>query len=156
MLRLNVKRPGAQTSSRPFSLVGGNTLNRLNAGRSFRQKKGPGARNGSRPLPGGIGGQFRSALDACENPGQSKRPGARYGSRPLPGGWAGWIRTSGMTESKSVALPLGDSPIFCCIVPQTGIPYSGRYEKKAKCLFFLYGVDSRIRTDGLQSHNLAL
>jgi hypothetical protein len=27
-------------------------------------------------------------------------------------GWAGWIRTIGMTESKSVALPLGDSPIF--------------------------------------------
>ena len=25
-------------------------------------------------------------------------------------GWASWIRTSGMTESKSVALPLGDSP----------------------------------------------
>ena len=27
-------------------------------------------------------------------------------------GWAGWIRTSGMTESKSVALPLGDSPLW--------------------------------------------
>ncbi len=25
--------------------------------------------------------------------------------------WAGGIRTHGMTESKSVALPLGDSPI---------------------------------------------
>ena len=25
-------------------------------------------------------------------------------------GWTGWIRTSGMTESKSVALPLGDGP----------------------------------------------
>ena len=28
-----------------------------------------------------------------------------------PHGWAGWIRTIGMTESKSVALPLGDSPL---------------------------------------------
>ncbi len=27
-------------------------------------------------------------------------------------GWAGGIRTHGMTESKSVALPLGDSPIW--------------------------------------------
>ena len=27
-------------------------------------------------------------------------------------GWASWIRTSEMTESKSVALPLGYSPIF--------------------------------------------
>ena len=26
-------------------------------------------------------------------------------------GWASWIRTSEMTESKSVALPLGYSPI---------------------------------------------
>ncbi len=29
----------------------------------------------------------------------------------LAGGWAGWIRTIGMTESKSVALPLGYSPL---------------------------------------------
>ena len=27
-------------------------------------------------------------------------------------GWSSWIRTSGMTESKSVALPLGYTPIF--------------------------------------------
>ena len=27
-------------------------------------------------------------------------------------GWASWIRTSGMTESKSVALPLGDGPVL--------------------------------------------
>ena len=27
-------------------------------------------------------------------------------------GWDSWIRTSGMTESKSVALPLGDIPIW--------------------------------------------
>ena len=27
-------------------------------------------------------------------------------------GWAGGIRTHGMTESKSVALPLGDSPVW--------------------------------------------
>ena len=61
-----------------------------------------------------------------------------------------------MTESKSVALPLGDSPISKCILAKIGLPYSGKYEKKAKSLFLLYGVDSRIRTDGLQSHNLAL
>ena len=29
----------------------------------------------------------------------------------LATGWARWIRTTGMTESKSVALPLGYSPI---------------------------------------------
>ena len=55
-------------------------------------------------------------------------------------GWAGWIRTSGMQESKSCALPLGDSPAV--------------YRKKAEAFFFLNGVDSGIRTHGLQSHNL--
>ena len=45
-------------------------------------------------------------------------------------GWASWIRTSGMLESKSSALPLGYSPKF-------------------------NGVDREIRTLGLQSHNLA-
>lgn len=32
-------------------------------------------------------------------------------------GWSSWIRTSGMTESKSVALPLGYTPFFrkCCL-----------------------------------------
>lgn len=30
----------------------------------------------------------------------------------LSPGWAGGIRTHGMTESKSVALPLGDSPVW--------------------------------------------
>ncbi len=30
---------------------------------------------------------------------------------PVPIGWASGIRTCGMTESKSVALPLGDSPL---------------------------------------------
>ncbi len=29
-------------------------------------------------------------------------------------GWSSWIRTSGMTESKSVALPLGYTPITLC------------------------------------------
>lgn len=29
-------------------------------------------------------------------------------------GWDSWIRTSGMTESKSVALPLGYTPTFLC------------------------------------------
>ena len=33
------------------------------------------------------------------------------GPAPCAGGWASWIRTSGMRESKSLALPLGDSPI---------------------------------------------
>ena len=37
-------------------------------------------------------------------------------------GWGGWIRTTGMQESKSCALPLGDTPIFefpfnLCIAP---------------------------------------
>ena len=50
-------------------------------------------------------------------------------------GWASWIRTSGMTESKSVALPLGDSP--------------AKMGKKN-------GVEDGIRTHGLQCHKLAL
>ena len=32
-------------------------------------------------------------------------------SRSKSAGWDGWIRTSDMTESKSVALPLGDTPM---------------------------------------------
>ena len=45
-------------------------------------------------------------------------------------GWARWIRTIGMQESKSCALPLGYSPIC--------------------------GVGNESRTHDLQSHNLAL
>ena len=35
-----------------------------------------------------------------------------------PGGWGSWIRTSGMTESKSVALPLGDTPRYVKIATE--------------------------------------
>lgn len=34
--------------------------------------------------------------------------------REFPVGWSSWIRTSGMTESKSVALPLGYTPDALC------------------------------------------
>ena len=50
-------------------------------------------------------------------------------------GWTGWIRTSGMTESKSVALPLGYGPTKIALKES--------------------GVDGGIRTHDLQSHNLA-
>ena len=33
-------------------------------------------------------------------------------------GWSSWIRTSGMTESKSVALPLGYTPITLLLLYQ--------------------------------------
>ena len=56
-------------------------------------------------------------------------------------GWAGWIRTSGMTESKSVALPLGDSPLY----------------KNGKQKFAVFhGVGDGTRTHDNQNHNLAL
>ncbi len=29
--------------------------------------------------------------------------------------WATWIRTRKMTESESVALPFGDSPMLCAL-----------------------------------------
>lgn len=45
-------------------------------------------------------------------------------------GWDGWIRTSELPESKSGALPLGDTPTN--------------------------GVSNGSRTHDLQSHNLAL
>ncbi len=35
-----------------------------------------------------------------------------YLSSPLKIGWGGWVRTSGMPESKSGALPLGYTPIY--------------------------------------------
>ena len=37
--------------------------------------------------------------------------GRKSSSSKLFAGWGGWDRTSVMTESKSVALPLGDTPI---------------------------------------------
>ena len=36
-------------------------------------------------------------------------------------GWSSWIRTSGMTESKSVALPLGYTPIALILLYQKSI-----------------------------------
>ena len=65
--------------------------------------------------------------------------------RLLRRGWAGGIRTCGMPESKSGALPLGDSP-------------KDPNMKKRRYAFFHIrcGVDNRNRTDDLQGHNLAL
>ncbi len=66
------------------------------------------------------------------------------------GGWAGWIRTIAMTESKSVALPLGYSP--------SAIEKGNKNE--AKIFIFasphFSGVEDGIRTHDLQCHKLAL
>ena len=75
------------------------------------------------------------------------RPGALYTrnhpERAAKIGWAGGIRTHGMTESKSVALPLGYSPIYT--------------EKDKRFVLILKsGVEDGTRTHDLQSHNLAL
>ena len=61
-------------------------------------------------------------------------------------GWGGGIRTHEMQESKSCALPLGDTPVLS-------------YSKNAHSfntmgVWLLYGVEGGIRTHGLQSHNL--
>ena len=56
-------------------------------------------------------------------------------------GWGNWDRTSGMPESKSGALPLGDIPM---LTPPRE-PDEGEKEN---------GVDEGIRTLDLQSHNL--
>ena len=61
-------------------------------------------------------------------------------------GWAGGIRTHGMTESKSVALPLGDSPVW----------RTRSLIAKIKLRVHKSGVEDGTRTHGLQSHNLAL
>ena len=63
---------------------------------------------------------------------------------PAADGWAGWIRTSGMTESKSVALPLGDSPVC-----KNGKPFR-------ICRSCFNGVGDGTRTHDNQNHNLAL
>ena len=34
----------------------------------------------------------------------------------IEGGWASWIRTSGMVDSKSTAVPLGYDPVFFFLV----------------------------------------
>ena len=64
----------------------------------------------------------------------------------LSPGWAGGIRTHGMTESKSVALPLGDSPVW----------RTRSLIAKIKLRVRKSGVEDGTRTHGLQSHNLAL
>lgn len=40
-----------------------------------------------------------------------KSPLLLQGGFVFTGGWDSWIRTNGMTESKSVALPLGYIPV---------------------------------------------
>ena len=40
--------------------------------------------------------------------------------RVIPYGWGSWIRTSAMTESKSVALPLGYTPFIRQMVERSG------------------------------------
>ena len=74
---------------------------------------------------------------------KKKTRGKRIAHRGF--GWDGWIRTSEMTESKSVALPLGDGPIY------------GTRSLIARIkLRVLCGVEDGIRTHGLQCHKLAL
>ena len=79
------------------------------------------------------------------------------------------IRTFGMTESESVALPLGDTPKYeLCRNSTTKLFVGGRGSKIRTCecesqslvpyrlAIPLYGVSKGIRTLGLQGHNLAL
>ena len=60
-----------------------------------------------------------------------------------------------VTESKSVALPLGDGPAYERRAGPAGLPLF--VTKKTAQLFTggLGGVPGGIRTRGLQSHNLA-
>lgn len=69
----------------------------------------------------------------------SKTPAQKCGSF-----WLGWLDSDQrMTESKSVALPLGYSPIYT--------------EKDKRFVLILKsGVEDGTRTHDLQSHNLAL
>ena len=52
------------------------------------------------------------------------------------------------TESKSVALPLGHTPVFTFFVNEKDI--------RLMRMSFSFGVDDRIRTDDPQGHNLVL
>ena len=67
--------------------------------------------------------------------------------------WLGWRDSDPrMTESKSVALPLGYIPIY---VAETNGPLIQKMIAKSQTDFAIMpGVDNRIRTDGLQGHNL--
>ena len=59
--------------------------------------------------------------------------------------WLGWMDSNHrMTESKSVAVPLGYIPLY----------YLCRRHSLRQ--LFVIGVDNRDRTDDLQNHNLAL
>ena len=84
-------------------------------------------------------------------------------------GWGGRIRTYGVLESESSALPLGDTPFYSFIlIPQgscalwQGWQDSDLRVRKSKSRALplgdtpVYGVSKETRTLGLQSHNLAL
>ena len=64
--------------------------------------------------------------------------------KDTPHGWSGWIRTSVMQESKSCALPLGDTPS----VMQNASRNDWHLLNKRE--------NGGVRTHGIQSHNLAL
>lgn len=52
-------------------------------------------------------------------------------------GWSSWIRTSGMTESKSVALPLGYIPSSCPSLKQLN-HYSTPFREMQYLFMFVY------------------
>ena len=77
------------------------------------------------------------------------------------------IRTFEMTESESVALPLGDTPKYeLCLLAKLFVCGRGSKIRTCECesqslvpyrlAIPLYGVSKGIRTLGLQGHNLAL
>ena len=46
-------------------------------------------------------------------------------------GWGRWIRTTGMADSESAAVPLGDTPLFIC-----DVIYYSTVIKKVKHYFY--------------------
>ncbi len=86
-------------------------------------------------------------------------------------GWGGRIRTYGVLESESSALPLGDTPLLNslkdnewirAVLLWQGWQDSDLRVRKSKSRALplgdtpVYGVSKETRTLGLQSHNLAL
>ena len=65
----------------------------------------------------------------------------------LLAGWASWIRTSGMRESKSRALPLGYTPIWLVLKAKDRSGRSGPSALRA------YGVGDGTRTRDTRNHN---
>ncbi len=72
--------------------------------------------------------------------------------------WLGWLDSDQRDDGVKVrCLTTWRQPnIQLYLCPNNLFLFKANMKKRQEAFFYFNGVDSRIRTDGLQSHNLAL